>query len=137
MNLGYTRERIQGDRLRHKILKRDGYKCRICGSDQDLEVHHMQALVYGGKSNKTNLVTLCAECHELAPEKSIEANHRYLKERNKYIYEEMIKSPEINSMVTVAFIEFLQERIEGYVKLGFIDEQQKNFILMHETNKLF
>jgi hypothetical protein len=129
-------ERQKGDRLRKKILKRDDYKCHICGSEQNLEVHHMQALVYGGKSNEENLVTLCDECHRYAPEDSIDSNQRYLKERNKQVYQDMMKMPEVNSMVTVAFVEFLKERVNDYVSLGFIDQQQANFIMIYETSKV-
>lgn len=132
-----SEERKKGNRLRGKILERDGYKCRICGSSENLEVHHMQALVYHGKSKEENLVTLCEECHVFAPEKSIEENEKYLKERNKDIYDRMMQEPNVAAMVSVAYVEFLKERIGEYVKLGFIDQQQANFIMMFETSKVF
>lgn len=132
-----SKERIKGNKLRKQILIRDNHRCVLCGCEEDLEVHHMQALVYEGKSTEENLITLCSECHKYAPEKSIEENERYLKERNKTIYEGMMNSPKINDMVAVAYVEFLKERVNEYVKLGFIDEQQKNFILMFEVNKIF
>lgn len=136
MSRTLSTERKKGNKLRSKILERDGYSCRLCGSDQDLEVHHMQALFQGGKSTEDNLITLCMECHAFAPEDNVKSNERYLKERNKVIYEQMMQSTEINSMTVVFYVEFLKERVDEYVKLGFIDEQQMNFILMYEINKL-
>lgn len=128
-------ERKIGNKLRKTILERDNFKCVICGSYKDLEVHHMQALYRGGNSKENNLVTLCNECHQFAPEDSIESNLQYFNERNKDIYKRMVKEPGINSMITVLYFEFLSERINKYVELGFIDEQQKNLILMLEANQ--
>jgi hypothetical protein len=48
--------------LRESIYQRDGYRCRVCGTDQgSLQVHHIDR----DRSNneKTNLLTLCAACH--------------------------------------------------------------------------
>ena len=51
--------------LTPSILKRDSYKCQLCGSEKDLETHHIQSV----KDHPflilkpTNLITLCHECH--------------------------------------------------------------------------
>ena len=48
------------------ILKRDEYKCRLCGSKHNLQVHHIKY----SKDKKAweypnlNLITLCEECHK-------------------------------------------------------------------------
>jgi len=53
--------------LRFNILKRDGYRCQICGrSGQDgvvLEVDHKHPVVKGGNSSLDNLWTLCFNCN--------------------------------------------------------------------------
>ena len=61
-------------KLRMKILKRDGYGCRICGrkptqnSDIELHVHHIRPWAEGGVTTERNLITLCHTCHNgLAP----------------------------------------------------------------------
>jgi len=46
-----------------RIRKRDGYKCAICGSKKELEVHHIVPLSKGGTSREDNLITLCRRCH--------------------------------------------------------------------------
>ena len=54
-------------RLRHDILKRDHYRCQICGrSAQDgvtLEVDHKKPIAKGGKTEPDNLWTLCRDCN--------------------------------------------------------------------------
>ena len=56
---------------RAKIIKRDNYKCVICGSEEDLVVHHKQYHVNerGEKFlpwqyDDKYLVTLCKSCHQ-------------------------------------------------------------------------
>ena len=56
---------------RSKILARDNFKCVICGSEQDLVVHHKQYHV-NSRGEKflpwqyadRYLVTLCKSCHQ-------------------------------------------------------------------------
>lgn len=55
-------------RLRYEILKRDGYRCKICGRTAKddhvkLEVDHIKPIAKGGKTTRENLQTLCAECN--------------------------------------------------------------------------
>lgn len=45
------------------VKARDGYKCRNCGSSENLEVHHDKQRKDGGSDSPCNLVTLCHECH--------------------------------------------------------------------------
>ena len=53
-------------RLRFTILKRDGYKCKLCGSDSrttSLTVDHIIPISKGGKTEFQNLQCLCFECN--------------------------------------------------------------------------
>ncbi len=59
------------NRKREKILKRDGYKCRWCGSIDDLQVHHKYYNKYPDGSRvrawdypDDALIVLCRDCHE-------------------------------------------------------------------------
>lgn len=45
------------------ILKRDKYKCRLCGSKDLLEIDHIIAIVNGGDNKPDNLRVLCHECN--------------------------------------------------------------------------
>ena len=69
---------------REKILYRDGYKCRWCGSMFDLNVHHKYYSAYpNGVLVKPwdypddALITLCKDCHKKAHQnKKIKTYHR-------------------------------------------------------------
>jgi len=52
------------DKLRNKILERDGWRCQVCGSLSELEVHHMQRRSRQGDDSSENLITLCSDCHQ-------------------------------------------------------------------------
>lgn len=45
------------------IRDRDSYTCKVCGSKDDLEVHHILFKSQGGTDTPVNLATLCHICH--------------------------------------------------------------------------
>jgi len=47
-------------------LRRDGARCRICGFDTMVEVHHIIARRHGGPDTLDNLITLCPNHHTMA-----------------------------------------------------------------------
>ncbi len=53
--------------LRFEVLKRDNYKCGICGSSAKdgvkLEIDHKVPVFKGGKNHINNLWTLCWDCN--------------------------------------------------------------------------
>lgn len=51
-------------RKREKVLQLDEYKCRLCSSENQLEVHHRSYLSIG-MEKPTDLLTLCGECHDV------------------------------------------------------------------------
>ncbi|NCA82419.1 MAG: HNH endonuclease [Opitutae bacterium] len=42
---------------------RDGWKCVVCGSTNNLEMDHAVALMNGGANDISNLYALCHVCH--------------------------------------------------------------------------
>jgi 5-methylcytosine-specific restriction endonuclease McrA len=50
--------------LCHQVLARDNWRCQICGSRTNLQVHHQQLRSQQGSDEESNLITLCAKCHE-------------------------------------------------------------------------
>jgi 5-methylcytosine-specific restriction endonuclease McrA len=50
-------------KLHRQVLERDGWRCQICGSMQQLQVHHLKFRSQSGGDEEQNLITLCAECH--------------------------------------------------------------------------
>ena len=57
--------------LRKEVLTRDLGLCRCCGFKGN-EVHHVVPLVFGGKDETDNMITLCSFCHKHAPNKKEE-----------------------------------------------------------------
>lgn len=48
---------------RDAVVRRDGFRCVICGSYGPLEVDHIIPVAKGGSWEPTNLQTLCSDCH--------------------------------------------------------------------------
>ena len=42
---------------------RDSHQCRVCKTNQDLQVHHLRPRADGGTDKLSNLMTLCVESH--------------------------------------------------------------------------
>jgi HNH endonuclease len=51
--------------LECQALQRDAWRCQICGSPKDLQVHHLTKRSRLGDDVLDNLITLCAPCHDL------------------------------------------------------------------------
>jgi len=51
------------DQLRNQVLRRDGWRCRACGTMSNLEVHHTEFRSHSGTDSDENLITLCNNCH--------------------------------------------------------------------------
>jgi len=49
--------------LREHVLRRDSWRCQVCGSMTNLEVHHKQFRSHSGEDQEDNLITLCFNCH--------------------------------------------------------------------------
>lgn len=56
-------ERNVDSSTKQAIRSRDGNRCVICGSTNQLEVDHMRGLQNGGSNDESNLATLCDDCH--------------------------------------------------------------------------
>ena len=44
------------ERLRQKVLRRDGWRCQSCGAMSNLEVHHRQFRSHSGMISKKTLL---------------------------------------------------------------------------------
>ena len=62
----YERSKMSNS-LRYDILKRDNFRCQICGATQDdgvkLHVDYIIPVAKGGKTESSNLRTLCEKCN--------------------------------------------------------------------------
>ena len=66
MHKEYQRK-LMTDSLRYDVLRRDRFKCAICGATASdgakLEVDHIIPISKGGKTQLSNLQTLCKSCN--------------------------------------------------------------------------
>jgi 5-methylcytosine-specific restriction endonuclease McrA len=51
------------ERLRQRVLRRDGFRCQSCGTMSNLQIHHKQFRSQSGDDSEDNLITLCSACH--------------------------------------------------------------------------
>ena len=49
---------------RKKALKRDNFRCRNCGSSENLHTHHLVKYKKSSNDSSENLITLCSSCHK-------------------------------------------------------------------------
>ena len=50
-------------RIRASFMAQCSRECGNCGSADDLEIHHIVPIIYGGTNRYTNLAVLCGACH--------------------------------------------------------------------------
>lgn len=66
MSAGYP---ANWDQIRREVYQRDNYTCQNCGAGggsqggQELHAHHIVPISSGGSHNSSNLITMCAQCH--------------------------------------------------------------------------
>ncbi|GAB6137831.1 RNA-guided endonuclease IscB [Halanaerobaculum tunisiense] len=64
-NWEYQQSNRLDENLRKATLKRDNYKCQLCGAtDTILEAHHIIPQRDNGADSIYNLITLCRSCHK-------------------------------------------------------------------------
>jgi len=51
---------------RKEVLARDDGMCQYCGSERNVDVHHIKPTRNGGGHEPDNLITLCHSCHKLS-----------------------------------------------------------------------
>jgi 5-methylcytosine-specific restriction endonuclease McrA len=54
---------VSYESLRQQVMHRDGWRCQLCGTMSNLEVHHREFRSHAGKNSEENLITLCTACH--------------------------------------------------------------------------
>lgn len=52
-------------KIRSLVLSYDKYRCRVCRSESNLEIHHIAKMSDGGSDDFDNLITLCGGCHRI------------------------------------------------------------------------
>jgi len=61
----YLDVKRQYERKRHHYLKYCQGNCALCSATENLQAHHIQSQANGGEHTKSNVMTLCYNCHQL------------------------------------------------------------------------
>jgi len=68
-------------KMRYRRLLIDGFQCHECGHGDALQVHHKTYERIGKENVDTDLVTLCARCHNDEHRRQIEEKRPVLSRR--------------------------------------------------------
>ena len=60
--------------VRRKVLARCDHKCTICGSDEEIEIHHIVPVQDGGMMDMGNLTAVCFKCHRERNDEATDKN---------------------------------------------------------------
>jgi 5-methylcytosine-specific restriction endonuclease McrA len=64
---------VSYESLRQQVLRRDCWRCQLCGAMSNLEVHHKLFRSHSGADSEENLITVCAACHAAIHLRKIQA----------------------------------------------------------------
>ena len=60
--------------MRYEVMKRDGFKCVICGISADnakLQLNHLVKMIDGGQHSLDNTITVCPSCYNVREVKNV------------------------------------------------------------------
>jgi RNA-directed DNA polymerase len=64
----------EGTDVRDRVRRRDGNRCRLCGSTDRVEVHHARKYKPGMRHDPARMAALCATCHRQLRDPQSEAS---------------------------------------------------------------
>ncbi len=76
---------------RLEVLKRDKFRCQMCGTAKNLRVHHINYEHLGTDAELDDLITLCDACHTKVHEKDIRKKHEAEAKRGNKHHATMLK----------------------------------------------
>ena len=68
-------DEIEYEAVRERVLRRDGWRCQLCGSMINLGVHHQEFRSHSGEDTEENLITLCNTCHSFVHQPANATTH--------------------------------------------------------------
>lgn len=132
-------------RLRAEVFRRDGYKCKDCGSIDNLQCHHLSTFNYRNPDTSL-LLTLCGDCHTKRHEEQKRVEEAALKNagelQDRQIYRmylsDVRKSTCFNGdYITCKFSRFVNGRFECSMALFNNDQILKFLAICGYNNEPF
>ncbi len=120
-----AKRKSTGKRLRFEVLKRDGFRCRYCGTtsmETMLHVDHVVPVVDGGTDDPTNLAAACAACNGGKSSVPLNASQLHsprpdsLREHAKQV-REMLEAAKDLHLAKEEYARFIFAEVEGAIGL--------------------
>ena len=122
-------------RVRYRILHRDGFRCKACGRGPNngvkLTIDHIIPVDWGGGNEESNLQTLCMECNE--------GKKAWVAGAPSQVMKEILAKPSVESRIETLFDSFPNEDITStmiqLVSKGALDWQRALRRIREKTGK--
>jgi len=122
-------------RVRYRILHRDGFRCKACGRGPEdgvkLTIDHIIPVDWGGGNEELNLQTLCMECNE--------GKKAWVAGAPSQVMKEILAKPSVESRIEALFDRFPNEDISStmiqFVSKGALDWQRALRRIRERTGK--
>jgi len=122
-------------RVRYRILHRDGFRCKACGRGPNngvkLTIDHVIPVDWGGGNEESNLQTLCMECNE--------GKKAWVAGAPSQVMKEILAKPSVESRIETLFDSFPNEDITStmiqLVSKGALDWQRALRRIREKTGK--
>lgn len=122
-------------RIRYRILHRDGFRCKACGRGPEdgvkLAVDHIIPIDWGGGNEDSNLQTLCVECNE--------GKKAWIAGSPSHVMKGILAKNSVESRIEALFDGFPNEDISSttiqFVSKGALDWQRALRRIRERTGK--
>lgn len=111
---------------RDRILMRDGYRCRQCGTGKNLRVHHIRYPAVYGTESDDDLVTMCDDCHRKIHEYDI------VKKQEKQSARDRKKIATLEWIAEAKEEDFLYGGRENMCRLQLLKSSKEEYIRNHQ-----
>lgn len=118
-------------KVREQRKAYDEYKCYLCGSTDELNVHHISYKNLGRENINNDLVTLCRDCHQLVHR--IIDNNDYFAECKKHMNESFYNLQQKQKEVDICAENFRQQIIKNTILELWANFRKKHDLFHNNT----
>ena len=109
---------------RQEVFAKQGYECKICGSIDNLRVHHLNYdnLFHEEDNQYDDLIVLCDDCHKQL--------HSFLNDRKEHFYDLSAKLKDLKVKYSKDYQNAMDETIYEFIKDEFKDTSKKHALII-------